>query len=248
MSTEPLRRVYVFSPFLRLFHWIMVFSIAILFITGLYIGNPAYIGTQGTEATYAVESLFSMETIRYIHFVTAFIFVASFIMRIYGMIVFKGDRLFPRPWTIEYWLGTIDVALHYAFITPAHRPYIRNHMARAGYASVYVMILLEAITGFAMYYMVDPNRLGAKLFGWSNHMLINEYYVHLIHHYVAWFIVLFAIVHIYMTVRADLTEKGGEISSMFSGVKFLEADPDDIGDIDHDKDNNSRNRKYPASR
>lgn len=248
MSTEPLRRIYVFSPFLRLFHWIMVLSIVILFITGLYIGNPAFIGTQGVEATYAVESIFSMENIRYIHFATAYIFVASFIMRIYGMIVFKGDRLFPRPWTFEYWLGTIDVALHYAFIIPKHRPYIRNHMARAGYASVYVMILLETVTGFAMYYMVDPNRFGAKLFGWFNNVLISEYYVHLIHHYVAWFIVLFAIIHIYMATRADLMEKGGEISSMFSGVKFIDADPDDIGDIEHGKDSNSRYRKYSTSR
>ncbi|MDD4601321.1 putative Ni/Fe-hydrogenase 1 B-type cytochrome subunit [bioreactor metagenome] len=248
MSTEPLRRVYVFSPFLRLFHWIMVISIVVLFVTGLYIGNPAFLGTQGIEATYAVESLFSMATIRYLHFATAYIFVASFIMRIYGMIAFKGDRLFPRPWTFEYWLGTVDVALHYAFITPNHRPYIRNHMARAGYASVYVMILLEVITGFAMYYMIDPNRFGATLFSWINHLLINEYYVHLIHHYIAWFIVLFAIVHMYMAVRSDMMEKGGEISSMFSGVKFVEADPDDIGDIDHGENNSSRNRKHSASR
>lgn len=248
MSTEPLKKVYVFSPFLRLFHWIMCFSIIILFITGLYIGNPAYIGTQGIEATYAVTSILSMETIRYIHFVTAYIFVASFIMRIYGMVMFKGDRLFPRPWTIEYWLGTIDVALHYAFIIPTHRPYIRNHMARAGYASVYVMILIEVITGFAMYYMVDPNRFAAKLFGGINHLLINEFYVHLIHHYVAWFIMLFVIVHIYMATRADIMEKGGEISSMFSGVKFIEADPDDIGDIDYEKHNSVRDRKHSVAR
>lgn len=250
MSNEPMERIYIFSPFLRIFHWVMVFSISILFVTGLYIGNPAFIGTQGIEATYAVESLFSMETIRYIHFATAYIFVATIIMRIYGMVMYKGDRLFPRPWTIEYWLGTLDVALHYSFIFPTHRPYIRNHMARAGYASVYVMILLEVITGFAMYYMVNPNGIGAKLFGSFNHLLINEYVVHIIHHYIAWFIVLFAITHIYMAIRADLTEKGGEISSIFSGVKYFHVhdEPKDIGDIDHGQDNNTRNRQHSSAR
>jgi Ni/Fe-hydrogenase 1 B-type cytochrome subunit len=240
------KQYYVFSIFLRLFHWIMVASIAVLFVTGLYIGNPAYIGTQGIEATYAVSASFSMETIRLIHFSAAYIFMAAFLLRIYGAFINKGDRLFPRPWTFEYWLGTIDVALHYGFVTPAHRPYLRNHMARAGYASVYVMILVEAVTGFAMYFMINPNQWGARIFGPLNHWLVNEYIVHLVHHYAAWFIILFAIVHIYMAVRADCFEKSGEISSMFSGVKYLHEEPDDIGDID-DEDDDRAGKRYRSS-
>ena len=242
------KQYYLFSPFLRLFHWIMVVSIIVLFATGLYIGNPAYIGTQGLEATYAVSASFSMETIRMIHFITAYIFMASLILRIYGAVINKGDRLFPRPWTFEYWLGTIDVALHYAFIIPAHRPYLRNHMARAGYASVYAMIFVEAVTGFAMYVMINPNQWGAKIFGPINHWLVNEYIVHLIHHYAAWFIILFAIVHIYMAVRADCMEKSGEISSMFSGVKYLHEEPDDAGDISDGGSGSAGRRSYFSAR
>ncbi|MEN6413387.1 MAG: Ni/Fe-hydrogenase, b-type cytochrome subunit [Veillonellales bacterium] len=232
MDDNVMKPFYVFSPFLRVFHWIMVVSILILFGTGLYIGNPGYIGSLGIEPTFAVDNIFSMENIRYIHFATAFIFMSTFIFRWYGAFVNKGDRLFPKPWTFDYWLGTLDVALHYMFITPEHRPYLRNHMARAGYASVYVLIFIEAVTGLAMYYMIEPNSILAIVFGQFNYWLINEYVVHLLHHYVAWGIILFAITHIYMAVRADLTENGGEISSMFSGIKYLHVDPDDIGDID----------------
>lgn len=231
MSGNTMKRYYVFSPFLRVFHWIMVVAIFVLFFTGLYIGNPGYTGSVGVEPTYAVGNWFSMEMIRYIHFLAAFLFVASFILRIYGFIVNKGDRLFPRPWEFSYWLGTADVALHYMLILPTHRPYLRNQMARAGYASVYVMILIEVITGFAMYYMVNPNGIGAAIFGPINFWLVNEFVVHLVHHYVAWFIMLFVIVHVYMAIRADLTEESGEISSMISGVKYLHEEPDDIGDI-----------------
>ena len=93
------------------------------------------------------------------------------------------------------------------------------------------MIFLEAITGFAMYGQVNPNGLIGKLFGPFNHLLFGEYDVHLIHHYVAWMIILFVITHVYMATRADMTEKNGEISSMFTGVKFCTEIPDDIGDI-----------------
>jgi Ni/Fe-hydrogenase 1 B-type cytochrome subunit len=93
------------------------------------------------------------------------------------------------------------------------------------------MLLIEIVTGFAMYAMINPDSWGARFFGPFNHWLVNEYMVHLIHHYVAWFIMLFAIVHVYMASRADWMEKGGEISGMVSGVKFYREEPEDLSDI-----------------
>lgn len=90
MKQNDLRAYYVFSPFTRLFHWIMVVAMVVLFFTGLYIGNPFYIGTQGIEPTYAVNHLFSMENMRYNHFVAAYILVASLILRVYGWLINKG--------------------------------------------------------------------------------------------------------------------------------------------------------------
>lgn len=221
----------VFSIWTRIFHWVMVVSIGVLFATGLYIGNPFFIGSQGIEPTFAVSNWASMSTIRFIHFVAAYILMASFIFRVYGFIVNKGDRMLPKPWTKLFWTGMVDVGLHYGFLRAAHRPYLRNSMARSGYAGVYSMIFIEIVTGFAMYGQVNPNGLIGRLFGFINHMFVDEYIVHLIHHYVAWMIMLFVIIHIYMATRADMTEKGGEISSMFSGIKYSHEEPDDIGDI-----------------
>ena len=34
------REYYLFSPWLRIFHWIMVAAICVLFITGLMITSP----------------------------------------------------------------------------------------------------------------------------------------------------------------------------------------------------------------
>jgi len=231
MDGHSIKIYKVFSIWTRIFHWMMVISIATLFATGLYIGDPFYVGTQGVEPTLAVKKWASMSNIRLIHFAAAYLLIAAFIFRIYGFIVHKGDRLLPKPWTKLFWTGMIDVGLHYGFMRPAHRPYLRNSMARGGYATVYAMIAIEAITGFAMYAQVAPNTFFAKLVGIVNFLLVDEYIVHLVHHYVAWMIMLFVIVHVYMATRADMSEKNGEISSMFSGVKFCEEEPDDIGDL-----------------
>ena len=250
MSEGPVKEYYIYSPWLRIFHWVMAASVGVLFATGLYIGNPFFIGTQGVEPTFAVNKLMSMETIRYIHFAAAYILVAGFILRVYGFAVNRGDRLLPKFWTALYWQGVVEMLKHYLFLSAEHRPYLRNSLARSAYLGVYVLLFLEAVTGFAMYFMVDPNGFGAKLFGPVNGLFGGEYTVHLVHHYVAWLLAIFVIVHVYLVIRADFMEREGEASSMFSGVKFFAHKPADIGDIADDSDKQTdygtRHRQYPA--
>lgn len=66
----------------------MVLAIVVLFITGLLITKPVTV--LGIEPTY---TSMSMDWVRNIHFIAAFTFCAAFILRIYGFIVNKGDRL-----------------------------------------------------------------------------------------------------------------------------------------------------------
>lgn len=231
MKERHIRAYHVFSTATILFHWITVVCMVILFLTGLYIGNPFFIGTQGQEPTFAVTNILSMETMRFYHFVAGYFLVAALILKVYGWIINKGDRLLPRFWTKHFWEGLVDTTLHYLFLRPQHRPYLRNSLARTSYLAVYLMIIFQIVTGFAMYVMIAPNSWAATVFGPINHLLSNEYMVHLLHHYVSWFIVLFAIVHIYMATRADWMEKGGEVSGIISGVKFYEEEPEDLSDI-----------------
>lgn len=244
MKEERIKEYYIYSPWLRIFHWTMVASVITLFTTGLYIGNPFFIGSQGLEPTYAFQARLSMETVRFIHFSAAYLLVAAFILRVYGFVVNKGDRLLPRFWTRLFWTGLKDVFLHYLFIRPTHKPYLRNSLARASYLVVYMLLAVEAVTGFAMYFMIRPDGWGAMLFGEINHLLVDEYLVHVVHHYAAWAIALFVIVHVYMAIRADFMEREGEISSMFSGVKFFVHEPLDIGDIKDETNNSARDRQH----
>jgi Ni/Fe-hydrogenase 1 B-type cytochrome subunit len=227
MKEEKRKVYYLFSPFLRIFHWIMVLSIVVLFVTGILITKPATI--QALEPTF---TSMSMDWVRNIHFIFAFLFCASFILRIYGFIINKGDRLFPRVWEGHFYSETIDVAMHYMLLKPSHAPFLRNPLARSSYAGLYVMVLIEILTGFAMYYMTEPNNIGGTLFGWVNVLLGGEMVTHWVHHIVAWLIIVFAIGHVYMVLRADLMEAEGEASSMFSGVKFLEHVPKDACEVE----------------
>lgn len=211
------RRIYyLFSPFLRIFHWGMVVAMVVLFFTGLLITKPPMI--MAMEPT---RTLFLIDFIRKLHFFAAFFFCASLILRVYGYIVNRGDRLFPRVWEGRFYADTLDVALHYMLIRKAHRPYLRNPMARMSYAFLYFLVLVEILTGFAMYNMTEPSAIGGLMFGWVNTLLGGEFRTHLVHHYVAWGIAMFAIGHIYMVIRAEFMEGESEISSMFSGSKIL---------------------------
>jgi Ni/Fe-hydrogenase 1 B-type cytochrome subunit len=247
MNNGHLKEYYVFSPFLRIFHWIMVLSIIVLFFTGLYIGNPFFIGSQGLDPTFAVKDRLSMSMIRFIHFSAAFLFIAAFILRLYGFAINRGDRLFPRFWTTQYWRGMGGMILHYGFMRANHRPYLRNPLASTAYMGLYALVAIEAVTGLAMYFMVNPNGWGARFFGPVNQLLVDEYTVHLVHHYVAWMIVLFAICHVYMIIRADFMDREGEVSSMFSGVKFLAHEPVDLGDITNEADHRTGHRQHSVT-
>ena len=88
------------------------------------------------------------------------------------------------------------------------------------------------LTGFAIYNMTEPSAIGGILFGWVNRILGGEYMTHVVHHYTAWAIVLFAIGHFYMVVRAEFMEGEAEVSSMFAGSKLLRHTPADARDVE----------------
>jgi len=205
----------------------MVGSILTLFATGLLITKP-----MDVAATEPYLTATSMDLVRDIHFLVAFIFCASFILRIYGFIVNKGDRLFPRFWEGHFYSETVEVALHYMLLKSHHAPFLRNPLARASYAGLYVLVLIEVLTGFAMYFMTEPSNVGGALFGWVNTILGSEMMTHYVHHYVAWLIIVFAIGHLYMVVRAEFMEGESEVSSMFSGKKVLAHTPKDANELD----------------
>ncbi len=229
-----IKRLYVFSPSLRIWHWINFLSIIVLFATGIYIGNPFFIGSQGIEPALAHGETLTMGLVREVHFIAGYILLASFIFRILIALTSKRDRLFiPKFWTAEYWFSIFETVQEYLLLKSSKEvvPHVRNHLARTAYFFIYLAIFFMIVTGFAMYGLSDPEGFWASIFGWVVWALGGEFPTHMWHHWIAWIIILFAIVHVYMVVREDIVKRDGEISSMFSGYKFFKKEPFDAEDL-----------------
>jgi Ni/Fe-hydrogenase 1 B-type cytochrome subunit len=83
------------------------------------------------------------------------------------------------------------------------------------------MFLVQCLTGFGLYASMSdwwfPN-----LFSWVPAMLGGDILTRQIHHWVMWFFIIFAFIHVYLVFYHDYVEGRGEISSMGGGWKFIE--------------------------
>ncbi|ADC89739.1 Ni/Fe-hydrogenase, b-type cytochrome subunit [Thermocrinis albus DSM 14484] len=226
-----MKKIYIFSPSLRVWHWVNALAITLLFLTGLYIGNPFFVGSQGLEATYAYGQRLTMDLLRMVHFAAGYVLLVGLLFRFFIAFFRKGDRLFLPKLRGDFWKGIWDMLLYYLFIKPQHPLYVRNPLARVVYLLVYLLLIFMVLTGFAMYGMSNPGGFWSKITGWVIPMLGGEFMTHMWHHWFAWIVIFFVILHVYMVIREDALKKSGEISSMFSGVKFLKKDPVDVEDV-----------------
>ena len=211
-----LRNQYVWEVPVRVTHWVNALAIVALAVTGIYIG---------TAKTLAQEpSQFVMGWIRFVHFVAAYAFTVSVIARIYWM--FAGNKY--ASWREFFPILTdrghrnmIETFKYYTFISNKV-PHAVGHNALAGaaYNGVFVLYLIMICTGFALYGERAPDSLIHKLTGWMFALFTNQG-MRLTHHMVMWFLIGFAIHHVYSAWLMDVKERGGVISSIFSGYKTV---------------------------
>ncbi|STM45095.1 Ni/Fe-hydrogenase 1 b-type cytochrome subunit [Escherichia coli] len=136
---------YVFEAPVRIWHWLTVLCMAVLMVTGYFIGKP--LPSVSGEATY----LFYMGYIRLIHFSAGMVFTVVLLMRIYW--AFVGNRysreLFIVPvWRKSWWQGVWYEIRWYLFL--AKRPSAdigHNPIAQAAMFGYFLMSVFMIITG-----------------------------------------------------------------------------------------------------
>jgi len=207
---------YVWEVPVRVTHWVNVLSIVTLSLTGIFIG---------TAKTLALEpSQFIMGQIRFVHFVAAYAFSVSVLARIYWM--FAGNkyaswREFLPFLTREGRGHMLDTFKYYTFISrKAPHTVGHNTLAGSAYAAVFTLYLIMMGTGFALYSEHAPRSMMHKLTGWLPVLFSNQT-LRLTHHMVMWLLIGFAIHHIYSAWLMDVKERGGVMSSIFSGYKAV---------------------------
>jgi len=202
----------------RLFHWLIVGSILVLAVTGIYIGNP-FLPVKG-EATRH----FVMGTIKSVHFAAGMVFLVSVLGRLLWM--FAGNpyarwREFV-PTTAERFKGMWTTAAFYAFLEREAPNFVgHNPLAGAVYVLVYGLCLLMIATGLAMASAgahVDSMLSWFQfLIPWCGGLQIARF----LHHVSMWLILAFAAHHVWSAFMMGSIERSALIDSIFSGYKVV---------------------------
>ena len=95
-----------------------------------------------------------------------------------------------------------------------------NALAGAAYAIVYLLALIEIVTGFALVSQVLGSRFWTILTGWPLR-LMDIQYVREIHFFTMFLFWMFFLHHLYSAMLVSKEEKTGVMESIFSGYKFF---------------------------
>lgn len=217
--------IYVYQAPVRLWHWVQVFAIGALVVTGLLIGSPP--PTLSGEAS----DHFLFGWIRYIHFASAWIVIVGFVFRVYWAFIGNSharEIFIPPVWRASFWGGVWHEILWYAMIAKEPRKYSgHNPLAVLTMHIMYVWgIIFMMVTGLALY--GEGAGMGSWEYDWFSSWVIplfgQSQDVHTWHHLVMWVIVCFIITHIYVAVREDIMSRQSIISSMISGWRLFKDD------------------------
>lgn len=222
VSEEQYRWVYLWQWPIRAMHWFAAGAIVLLIVTGFYIGRP-YFFPDPTAA-----DPFVMGWMRFLHFAAAGVLVATGIVRIYWL--FAGNRyerwraLF--PFRREDWVNLFRMVKYYLMIRPEKAPHYLGHhpLQQLSYTAVYALTLFMVVTGFSLYGLHNPGGFFYEWFGWVGRLLGGAQGVRFWHHVLTWAFLIFIPLHIYLSLRSDVMEKAGTMSSIFSGGKFVRTD------------------------
>ncbi len=228
--------VYVYEAPIRMWHWINAFAILALGLSGYFVGSP--LPTMSGEAS----DHYLMGYVRFTHFAAGYILLVGFIGRIYWMLVGNShsrEIFFPPFFSPSFWGGVWHEIKWYSFMAKEPRKYTgHNPLALLTMHFMFVWGMIFMIfTGFALY------GEGAGAGSWA-HSLFSSWLiplmgqsmdVHTWHHFGMWWIIIFAMIHIYVAVREDIMSRQSIISSMISGWRNFK-DDGSIDDMDIDDD------------
>jgi Ni/Fe-hydrogenase 1 B-type cytochrome subunit len=194
-------------------HWVRVVAMFVLIITGIFIHTPFISG--GPDSSI-------MANMRFFHFVAAYTFIIGLVIRVYMAFNSRFDADWRDFGIMRNLVNVPDILMWYLFIMPKHKKYRRyNPMQAYAYLGVAVLIILAAISGFAIYHgkillLIDSQ----AAFGWLNHFVGGESYMRLIHIGFMWCFIVFMVIHVYLCVMNSLVKRDESFTSIFTGYKL----------------------------
>lgn len=209
-----------FTSFYRWHHWIRVFSIVILTLTGFYIATPFIAPTITAEPTN-----FLYAKLRAIHEIFGFVLISMFIAKGYYFFFSAKDkqekRSFSDLFNVNKWIKQIG---YYLFITKHPKQSgAYNVIQLVAYLIFYIATAGLILTGLILYIHNYHNGLGGLLYDIMRYfevMFGGLAAVRQLHHILTWGVILFVFGHIYMVVFNAIYSKEGTVDSIVSGYKW----------------------------
>jgi Ni/Fe-hydrogenase b-type cytochrome subunit len=207
---------------LRLSHWTWVTCIVVLTVSGYFLAEPRWVpvGYTGQPTGFYIGAT------RLVHYIAGVVLILVLIIRAYNLttsrisydrwrslIPFRSRRDVDNGWK------TLKA---YAFIKPEQAPVYFGHnpIQQFTYTAVYVILVVQVITGLALWGLYDHSSWFFGLFTWVTDW-IGTAQVRLLHYMIMWGLIVFIPAHVYLSVRADSVERMGAISSMVSGGRWV---------------------------
>jgi len=221
----PLEHVYVYAAPVRLWHWLTVVLFAMLAVTGYFIGAPP--PAIGGEATHS----FLFGWIRTIHFVSAMLLIVAFVVRIYWAFVGNSHTraiFLPPLWSVAFWRGLFGDIRSYLFLGGEEERWVgHNPLALAGMFFIFTLGMFVIIfTGLGLYAQAYGWGSGwMNAFGWVTTLLGTPQAVRTVHHLAMWYVLLFAVIHIYMAFREDIMGETSILGAMSNGIRMFKGEP-----------------------
>jgi len=216
-AAETVVPVYVWELPVRIAHWLVFFSILVLAATGFYIGDPL-IGVSGPARDH-----FVMGTMRVIHLYAAIVFSLAVLFRMYWL--FAGNR-YARwdqylPVSRERLRNTWEAIKFFSYLRRDPLPYA-GQTATAGlsYAGVFLIQFVMMFTGLALYTVYAAPNSVFQAFGFLIPLFGGLQIARLIHHIGMWLLLIFMVIHVYLSVLFSVIERS-VFDSMFSGYKEM---------------------------
>jgi len=213
---KQIKSIHVFEAPVRVWHWVNAAAIAVLCVTGYFIGSP--LPTMPGEAS----AHFLMGYIRFAHFASGYILAVGFLGRIYW--AFAGNYHAREMFTVPvlqkaFWREVLFMARWYLFLVPRPNQFVGHNpasrLAMFGYMLVSVFMI---VTGFALY--GEGAQAGSwqnQMFGWVIPLFGQSQDVHTWHHLGMWAMVMFVTIHVYAAIREDIMGRQSMVSTMISG-------------------------------
>ena len=214
----PLRATYVWELPVRLTHWLIALSMAILAVTGIYIGRPFLL------APGAAGEHFVMGWTKAVHLWAAIVFALSVAARVGWM--FAGNRWASwrqfLPIERQRWRDIPGTLAFYSLLR-SRPPETVGHNPVAGltYTLVFVLYLAQIATGLALYSVSAHVESPLRAFAFLAPLFGGLQTARWIHHVVMWLLIGFVVHHVQSAILVSRAERNGILDSIFSGYKFL---------------------------